>query len=86
MTRPASGRSDTGHAAEPVCRSPAARRGGRPVRHRVAVLALDQVIGFDLGTAPQVLGAARDAVGNQLYSVRVATPGRRPVRSRPPTR
>jgi transcriptional regulator GlxA family with amidase domain len=66
-----------------MCKNPAMPDPGppRPRRHKVTVLALDQVIGFDLGTAPQVLGAARDAAGNQLYSVRVATPGRRPVRS-----
>jgi len=58
-----------------MCKNPAMRR------HRVAVLALDGVVGFDLGTAPQVLGAARDAEGRPLYSVRVATPGARPVRS-----
>ena len=63
-----------------MCKNPA-MSVVRPRRHRVAVLALDEVIGFDLGTAPQVLGAARDGAGNQLYSVRVATPGGRPVRS-----
>jgi transcriptional regulator GlxA family with amidase domain len=52
-----------------------------PTRHRVAVLALDGVVAFDLGTPPQVFGAARDAAGHPLYEVRVATPGAAPVRS-----
>lgn len=43
--------------------------------HRVAVLALDGVVGFDLGTPPQVLGGARDASGRRLYDVRVCGPG-----------
>jgi transcriptional regulator GlxA family with amidase domain len=47
----------------------------------VAVLALDGVVGFDLGTPPQVFGAARDEAGNGLYQVRVCSVGGRPVRS-----
>jgi transcriptional regulator GlxA family with amidase domain len=50
-------------------------------RHEVAVLALDQVTGFDLGTPPQILGTARDETDRQLYRVRVCTPGGLPVRS-----
>lgn len=50
-------------------------------RHEVAVLALDQVTGFDLGTPTQVLGTARDAREQPYYRVRVCTPGGRPVRS-----
>jgi transcriptional regulator GlxA family with amidase domain len=50
-------------------------------RHRVAVLALDHVVGLDLGTSPQVLGSARDLDGRRYYQVRVCTPGGRPVRS-----
>src|SRR6476646_10008875 len=61
-----------------MCKNPAMTR---PSRHRVAVLALDGVVAFDLGTPPQVLGAARDEAGHQLYEVRVATPGSVPVRS-----
>jgi transcriptional regulator GlxA family with amidase domain len=49
--------------------------------HRIAVLALDNVIGFDLGTAPQVFGSARDSDGRTLYEVRVCTPGGRAIRS-----
>ncbi|MGZ4594566.1 MAG: GlxA family transcriptional regulator [Actinomycetes bacterium] len=49
--------------------------------HRVAVLALDGVVAFDLGVPPQVLGAARDQHGEPFYDVRVCTPGGRPVRA-----
>ncbi len=46
-----------------------------PGAHRVAVLALDGVVGFDLGTPPQVFGSARDESGRRLYDVRVCGPG-----------
>jgi transcriptional regulator GlxA family with amidase domain len=49
--------------------------------HRVAVLALDHVVGLDLGTPSQVLGAARDARGDRRYAVDVCTPTGGPVRS-----
>ncbi|MFC4020395.1 GlxA family transcriptional regulator [Micromonospora sp. GCM10011542] len=49
--------------------------------HRIAVLALDEVVGLDLGTPSQVFGTARDGDGASYYDVRVCTPGRRPVRS-----
>ena len=49
--------------------------------HRVAVLALDDVVAFDLGMAPQLLGAARNADGDRLYDVLVCTPGGAPVRA-----
>jgi transcriptional regulator GlxA family with amidase domain len=63
-----------------MCKNPAmAKNAPRP--HRVAVLALDGVVGFDLGTPPQVFGSARDAAGRALYQVRVCTEGGRPVRS-----
>jgi transcriptional regulator GlxA family with amidase domain len=52
-----------------------------PVRHQVAVLALDHVVGLDLGTPSQVLGAARDTAGLRYYKVRVCTPDGAPVRS-----
>ena len=45
----------------------------------VVVLALDNVVGFDLGTATQVFRAARGADGRRLYDVRVCGPG--PVRA-----
>ncbi|MEV0426533.1 helix-turn-helix domain-containing protein [Micromonospora sp. NPDC050495] len=49
--------------------------------HRIAVLALDGVVGLDLGTPAQVFGTARTADLTPLYAVEVCTPGRRPVRS-----
>jgi transcriptional regulator GlxA family with amidase domain len=52
-----------------------------PVRDQVAVLALDHVVGLDLGTPSQILGAARDTAGLRYYKVRVCTPGGEPVRS-----
>ncbi len=52
-----------------------------PTRHRVAVLALDHVVGLDLGTPSQILGAARDHAGHRFYQVRTCTPGGAPVRS-----
>jgi transcriptional regulator GlxA family with amidase domain len=42
-----------------------------PGAHRVAVLVLDGVVGFDLGTPTQVFGSARDGAGRRLYDVRV---------------
>ncbi|SCG73335.1 transcriptional regulator, AraC family with amidase-like domain [Micromonospora echinaurantiaca] len=50
-------------------------------RHRIAVLALDHVVGLDLGTPAQVFGTARDADLTPLYTVEVCSPGARPVRS-----
>ncbi|NUT98376.1 MAG: helix-turn-helix domain-containing protein [Saccharothrix sp.] len=50
-------------------------------RHEVAVLALDEVVGFDLGTPPQVFNAARDDDDRRYYRVRICTPGGRPVHS-----
>src|SRR5689334_4056318 len=47
--------------------------------HVIAVVALDGVVPFDLGTATQVFGAARDAGRNRLYDVRVCGIG--PVRT-----
>jgi transcriptional regulator GlxA family with amidase domain len=67
-----------------MCKNPAMTSTRRPRTarpHRVAVLALDGVIGFDLGTPPQVFGAARDATGRSLYTVRVCTPDAAPVRT-----
>ncbi len=52
-----------------------------PARSVVAVLALDHLVPFDLGTATQVLGTARDAEGHRLYDVRVCTVGSRPIRT-----
>ncbi|WP_230420658.1 GlxA family transcriptional regulator [Actinomadura soli] len=49
--------------------------------HQIAVLALDEVVAFDLGTPTQVFPAARDEQDRRLYQVRICTPGGRPVRS-----
>ncbi|MEH1165527.1 helix-turn-helix domain-containing protein [Micromonospora sp. CPCC 205539] len=49
--------------------------------HRIAVLALDEVVGLDLGTPSQVFGTARDADDTDFYEVKVCTPGGRAVRS-----
>ncbi|GLW13011.1 AraC family transcriptional regulator [Microtetraspora sp. NBRC 13810] len=48
--------------------------------HRVAVLALDEVAGFDLGAGPEILDTAKDATGRPLYELAVCTPGGAPVR------
>ncbi|TCB91014.1 helix-turn-helix domain-containing protein [Micromonospora zingiberis] len=49
--------------------------------HRIAVLALDQVVGLDLGTPSQVFRTARDTDDRHFYTVDTCTPGGRPVRS-----
>jgi transcriptional regulator GlxA family with amidase domain len=49
--------------------------------HQVAVLALDEVVAFDLGTPTQIFHAARDQQDRRLYQVRICSPGGRPVRS-----
>ncbi|WP_033438388.1 GlxA family transcriptional regulator [Saccharothrix sp. NRRL B-16314] len=51
------------------------------LRHQVAVLALDEVVTFDLGTPTQILNAARDEDERRFYRVRICTPGGRPVRT-----
>jgi transcriptional regulator GlxA family with amidase domain len=48
-------------------------------RHRVAILLLDGIVPFDLGSSTQILGTARDSSGELLYSIRVCGTG--PVRS-----
>src|SRR5690348_3500368 len=50
-------------------------------QHKVAVLALDEVVPFDLGVATQMFYAARDAANERLYSVKVCTPTAEPVRT-----
>ena len=55
-------------------------RNNPAMAHRIAVLALDHVVGLDLGTSAQVFGTARDAGGKRLYQVAMCTPGGRPVR------
>jgi transcriptional regulator GlxA family with amidase domain len=49
--------------------------------HQIAVLALDGVVAFDLGTPTQIFQAARDQQDRRLYEVQVCTPGGQPVRS-----
>jgi transcriptional regulator GlxA family with amidase domain len=49
--------------------------------HRVAVLAIDEVVPFDLGVATQIFYAARNAAGEHLYSVKVCTPAGGPIRT-----
>ncbi len=50
------------------------------MRHRVAVLALPPVIGYDLAIPPAVLGSATTAEGKALYDVRICGLDRSPVR------
>jgi transcriptional regulator GlxA family with amidase domain len=52
-----------------------------PQRHRVAVLALDEVVAFDLGVPTQIFHSARDAELRRLYDVRIVTVDGGPVRS-----
>lgn len=49
--------------------------------HEVAVLAVDRVVGFELGLPYRLLGLAEDADGSPLYRVRIATLDGRPVRT-----
>lgn len=49
--------------------------------HRVAVLALDRVVPFDLGIAHRVFGAAYDDLARPLYDVATCSIGGRPVRT-----
>ncbi|MGY1609726.1 MULTISPECIES: GlxA family transcriptional regulator [unclassified Geodermatophilus] len=52
-----------------------------PVPHEVVVLAVDRVVGFELGLPYRLLGLAEDDAGRPLYRVRVATLDGRPVRT-----
>lgn len=47
--------------------------------HRVAVLLVEPVVGFDAGIAPLVFGAASDACGHPLYDVVTCGAGGSPV-------
>jgi transcriptional regulator GlxA family with amidase domain len=49
--------------------------------HEIVVLALNDVVAFDLGVPTQIFGGARDAGGRSLYRVRVCTPDGGPVRT-----
>jgi transcriptional regulator GlxA family with amidase domain len=53
----------------------------RAMFHDVAVLALDNVVAYDLGVPSQIFGAARDVRGQALYRIRVCTPDGGPVRT-----
>ena len=71
-----------------MCKDPAMTRGPGPAMahgpitpHDVAVLAVDRVVGFELGLPYRLLGLAEDAGGSPLYRVRVATLDGRPVRT-----
>ena len=57
-----------------MCKNPA-------MTHEIAVLALDEVVVFDLGVAAQIFGAARDDEDRPLYRVRTCTPDGAPVRT-----
>jgi transcriptional regulator GlxA family with amidase domain len=48
--------------------------------HRVVVLALDTVIGYDMAIPPQILREAADKDGRPLYDVRICGLDRSPVR------
>jgi transcriptional regulator GlxA family with amidase domain len=58
---------------------PGSPDGHRP--HDVAVLALEDVVGLELGLPHRLLGTAEDSLGRPLYRVRVATLDGRPVRT-----
>jgi transcriptional regulator GlxA family with amidase domain len=47
--------------------------------HTVVVLALPDVVAFDLGVPAQVFGAARDPAGRRFYRVTTCTPDGAPV-------
>jgi transcriptional regulator GlxA family with amidase domain len=49
-------------------------------RHRVVVLAVEEVVGYDLCIPPQVFGGAVDGDGNALYDVRVCAVDPGPMR------
>jgi putative intracellular protease/amidase len=48
--------------------------------HRVAVLALDEVIGYDMSIPPQIFNAATDEHGESRYDVRICGLDRSPLR------
>lgn len=52
-----------------------------PAAHRVVVLAIAPVIGYDLTIPPQVLGEAYDPDGHPLYDVAIVSLDDRPVRA-----
>ena len=52
-----------------------------PRPHEVVVLAVDRVVGLELGLPHRLLGSAEDAHGRPLYRVRIATLDGGPVRA-----
>ena len=55
-------------------------RKNRAMTHAIAMLALDGLVGFDLGVPPQVFGAARAPDNTPFYTVTTCGVGGRPVR------
>ncbi|MFI5915637.1 GlxA family transcriptional regulator [Dactylosporangium sp. NPDC051541] len=49
------------------------------MKHRVAILVMDGLVPFDLGTPNQIFGTARDETGQRKYKTQVCSPGARPV-------
>ncbi|WP_233495818.1 GlxA family transcriptional regulator [Geodermatophilus sp. TF02-6] len=52
-----------------------------PTPHEVVVVAVDRVVGFELGLPFRLLGLAEDDHGRPLYRIRIATLDGRPVRT-----
>jgi transcriptional regulator GlxA family with amidase domain len=61
-----------------MCKDPAM---AQTTPHEVAVVAVERVVGFELGLPYRLLGLAEDADGSPLYRVRIATLDGRPVRT-----
>ena len=55
--------------------------GSPPERHRVVVLALDELIAYDLGVPTQIFHGARDASARRYYDVRIVSVDGAPVHS-----
>ncbi|HEY7176952.1 MAG TPA: helix-turn-helix domain-containing protein [Micromonosporaceae bacterium] len=67
-------------AHRPVPR-PHTSRDEPPPLHRVVVLALDEVVAYDLGVPTQIFHGARDAHGWRYYDVRIVTVDGKPAHS-----
>jgi transcriptional regulator GlxA family with amidase domain len=63
-----------------MCKDPA-MTGSSRIPHEVAVVAVDHVVGFELGLPYRLLGLAEDDDGTPLYRVRIATLDGRPIRT-----
>jgi transcriptional regulator GlxA family with amidase domain len=48
--------------------------------HRIAVLALDTVVGYDMSIPPQIFAEATDGDGGRLYDIRICGLDRSPIR------